>query len=457
MIRTKLFRYQRKGVYGLRLFDGRCLLADEMGLGKSIQALTYMHEQECFPTIIVCPASLKWNWEAEIAKHLGMSCDILEGRKPFRINRRSLSRPKIVVINYDILSFWVEWLISLEPQLLVFDEGHYCGNPRSKRTRAVRKLAREIPRVIGLTGTPLINRPAELWPVLNIIRPDLYEYFRPFADLYCAPLLTPWGWQYRGATNLGKLHAELRDRLMIRRLKKQVLKDLPGNRQIIVPVGVSDPERYQTAESDFLNWLAREKGQATARRARHAEELSRWSHLKQLAAELKLPLVLEWIDNFLASSESKLVVFGIHHKMLWPIHARYKKLSVLVDGTVSGRERQRRVDRIQHDRTCRLLVGNVRAAGTGHNMTTPDTVLFAEIPFTPADISQAIARVSRIGQKSNTTSYFLVARDTIEEKLLRLIRRKQQISDSAIDGRGGKRPWNIYDALLEDMTHDSSR
>lgn len=448
---TTLYRYQRKGVYAMRRFRGRVLVADEMGLGKSLQALSFMARWKSYPTIIVCPASLKWNWEREIATHLNLSCEILEGRKPPRVNRSRVQTPNIVIINYDILKNWVPWLLSLKPKLVIFDEAHYCGNVRTQRTKAMRALTKGVEQIIGLTGTPLINRPAELWPILNLIRGDLYPHFRPFADAYCAPKLTPWGWQFKGATNLLQLHAELREHLMVRRMKAKVLKDLPKNRQIIVPLHLKDRKQYDLAQTDFLHWVARQKGISTAKRVRGAEAMAKWTYLTQLAAELKLDQVYEWIDNFLQSSDEKLVVFGIHHAILKPLHHRYLHTSVLINGSVPGKERQRRVDQIQTNPKVRLLFGNIDAAGVGLNITIPNTVLFVEIPFTPADISQAIARVNRIGQTQDTTSYFLVAQDTIEEKLLRLVRRKQQITESAIDGLDKGSMEDIYGALLKEL------
>jgi len=448
-VKTKPFRYQSKGAYLLKRRKGRCLLADEMGLGKSIQSLMYGIRAGLFPIIIVCPASLKWNWENEVSTHFGLHSVILEGRKPPRINRR-LTSPDIIIINYDILINWVPWLLSLNPCLLIFDEAHYCSNPSAKRTRAVKKLAKSIKHVIGLTGTPLINRPSELWPVLQIIRPDIYKKFRPFADKYCAPRLTKWGWEYKGARNLPMLHQELRDNLMVRRLKSQVLKELPKNRQIILPVDLSRMKEYKKAEHDFIEWVGREKGLAKARKAKKAEELSKTSYLKQLAAELKMTAIVEWIQNFLDSSDSKLIVFGVHHNVLEPLFNKFRRQSVLINGKTPTKKRRRYVKMIQTDPKTRIIFGNMRAAGVGLNLTKPDTTLFTEIPWTPVDINQCIARSVRIGQEKETTAYFMVARNTIEERLWSIVQRKQSTFDAAIDGKDVKLTKSIYDDLIKE-------
>lgn len=422
-----------------------------MGLGKSIQALAYALESGSFPIVIVCPASLKWNWEREVNTHLGMQAEVLEGQKPRRVNRRAVVTPQIVIINYDILQYWVKWLLSLDPKLLIIDEAHYCANTARKRTRAVRKIAKQVEHCIALTGTPLINRPAELWSTLNIIDPKRFAHFRPFGDQYCAPQLTPWGWRYNGATNLGRLHRLLRRRLMVRRRTKDVLKDLPKNRQVTVPMELPDFKRYHDAEHDFLLWIAREKGAAAAKRAGKAEELSKWAHLKALAAELKLSLVMEWIDNFLQSSDDKLVVFGFHKAILQPIFHAHRRHAVLIDGSVTGRKRQQAVDLIQNNKQYRLCVGNFRAAGVGLNITKPKAALFVEIPWTPGEVSQCIARICRIGQTQETTTYFAIAKDTIEEKLCRIVWKKQGIFDAAIDGKAKHIKSNVFDHLLEEM------
>lgn len=453
----RLRRYQRKGVFMLKRFGGRALLADDMGLGKTIQALQFMVDWHTYPTVVVCPASLKWNWEREVSRHFGLSAEILEGQKPPRINRRALKQPDIVIVNYDILRFWLNWLQALKPCLLIFDEAHYCGNLRAKRTKAVKKLAASCEYVLGLTGTPLVNRPAELWSILHIVRPDVYQFFRPFADLYCAPQLTPWGWQFKGATKLSHLHRSLRSSLMVRRTKTDVLHDLPANQQYVLLVDVSDPDRYKSAELDFLFWLAKERGIGTAKRAAAAEELVKWSYLKQLAAELKLKFVMEWIENFLASTDGKLVVFGIHHAVLRPIYDRFRQQAVIIDGSVTGRQRQQRVDSIQKDPRCRVCVGHIKAAGEGLNLTMPEAVLFAEIPWTSTAIDQAISRIHRIGQLQTTTTYFAVARNTIEGRLLDIIRRKARISKVAIDGQRHKLVTSVYDELRQQMCMGADR
>ncbi len=175
---TKLYPYQKRGVLRIERFGGRVLLSDAMGLGKTIQALTWLKRfrkrRKTLPAIVVCPASLKWNWEIETLKHIGVQADILEGVNP---PKRFRPQSKLIILNYDILKAWLPVLKSWDPQTVVLDECHYAQNRSTQRSKAARNLCESVPYVLALSGTPLTNRPAELWSVLNLIRPNCTRIF----------------------------------------------------------------------------------------------------------------------------------------------------------------------------------------------------------------------------------------------------------------------------------------
>jgi SNF2 family DNA or RNA helicase len=171
-----------------------------------------------------------------------------------------------------------------------------------------------------------------------------------------------------------------------------------------------------------------------------------------LAAELKLPSVFTWIDNFLAESDEKLVVFGVHHKILIPLYQRYKKISVLINGQVTGKDRQRAIDKFQHDKRCRFLFGNYRAAGVGADHTAASTGISVELPWTPAEAIQGEDRLSRIGQRLPVNFFYLVAKGTIEERHCELLQKKQsEILDPVLDGKKNKRDFSIYEQLEKEL------
>ncbi len=446
---TKPFNYQKEGVRAIEGFDGRALLADDMGLGKTLQVLWWMRRNKPSPVVIVCPASLKWNWQNEANKHMNLNTHVIEGR--CRGKRNPLRHCRTIIINYDILESWLDHLIEIEPEAIVLDETHYVKNPRAARSKACRELCRNAPQVIAVSGTPLTNKPAELWHTLKLVRPDMFPKFVPFARRYCRYRLTRWGWQYSGAQRLDELHEKLRDQVMIRRRKADVLKDLPPKTLTVTPVQITKPREYQQALQSFKTWLRQNHNKNI--KSQRAERLVKHGYLLRLAAELKLPTVFNWIDSFLNESDEKLIVFGVHHNILKPLHARYHQ-SVIINSTVTGRKRQLAVDRFQNNRKTRILFGNIQAAGVGLNMTAASNVVFVELPWTPAEVNQAIDRAHRIGQKAHVQATFLVAKGTVEEKLCNLLQSKQVILSATLDGHKGATDLDILRQLEREIINE---
>lgn len=452
---TKPFRHQREDAAALERWGGRGLLAQPPGSGKSLTSLLYAKRSPgARPVVVVCPAGLKWNWQREAARHFGWQAEVLEGTRPGP--RSELYRPQVVVVNYEILGPWLPYLKALSPQVLVLDECHYLANRSSQRTRNVKKLAAGVPHVLGLSGTPLTNRPAELWPVLNLLRPDLFPSFGEFAQRYCDPRLRQWGWDFRGATNLEELHRLLTDRragLMIRRTKEELLPDLPAKTRTAVPLDLPGPalKEYRRAAEDFVRWLAKRSGAAKARRAARAEAVTKVGYLKRLAAEGKLPGVLRWCDDWLEEDGGKLIVFAVHKVIVSGLRKHFGAACVVVDGSASDRERRTAVDQFQGNKRTRVFVGNIRAAGVGLTLTAASTVAFAELGWTPGEHLQAEDRAHRIGQKDNVAAYYLVARSTVEEKLCKLLQGKKGVLDATLDGEDATDGLDLFDQLVAEL------
>lgn len=450
---TVPFPFQREDVDSIDTFNGRCLLASEMGCGKSFISLLYAIENRSLrPIIVVCPASIKWQWSREASIHVNMRSEILEGTRPEeqRIRRDC----PLWIINYDILGPWLPFLRDLKPQLVIVDECHRISSNKTLRTKNIRKLVKDVPHVLALSGTPLTNRPAELWPTLNILRPDLYPSFWNFAFSFCSPHKAPWGWMFNGAANLGVLHSQLTKTMMIRRRKEDVLSQLPSKTRTVTPVEINNRKEYTHALTDFLNWL-RLKGGRTEE-AKKAEQLVKLGYLKRLAAELKLDSVMDWLDDFLSESDDKIIVFGVHRKIIETIHKKYKVQSVLVHGETPGRKRQQAIDQFTNHKSTRMFIGNIQAAGVGWNGTAASTVVFTEIEWSPGLHSQAEDRIHRIGQKNSSNIHYLVARNTIEESLCRLIQQKQTVISQTLDGINGN-GMDIFDQLMKEIKRETRR
>lgn len=451
--KTKLFKYQLEGALQIRHFKGRALLADEMGLGKTLQALYWSFKtKKARPIVIVCPATLKLNWELEASKHLRMMSEVLYGQTPLK--RIPITHHPIFIINYEILQYWITFFEKLKPVAVIFDEAHFLKNRTTKRFKASRKLTKikTVKHVIGISGTPMTNRPAELWSILHLIRPDLFKGFFSYGMKYCKPQKKPWGWEFKGATNLDELHQILTDELMIRRKKADVMSELPDKTRHIIPVALPNHKEYTEASEDFITWLGK-KDFSKVKKAQKAEVLTRLGYLRRLAAELKMEHSFNWIDSFLEESDGKLVVFLSHKAIMKALLERYRKESVFVDGSVTGIDRQRAIKKFQNTKSCRIFFGNIKAAGTGITLTASSNLLFVEYPWHPADLTQAEDRIHRIGQKNAATIHYLVAKNTIEESLIRLLQEKQKIFDTAIDGVPKKlgTDLNIYDQLIKEI------
>lgn len=446
---TKPFDYQERGVQRIRECKGRTLLADDPGLGKSLQALLYAYRFNKFPVIIICPACVKYHWEAEALKHCGMRAQVLETTK---VPRKGFLRPeKITICNYDIAHAWRFYLRSIKAALVIVDEGQFIKSPGARRTKAVKFIAAGSKRVLILTGTPILNRPAELFTQVNLLWPLQFPHRQAYLFRYCGPKRRPWAWEFKGATHTEELHQKLKACGMIRRRKSKVMKDLPPKIVSVIPLQIAGKQAYEKAEDAFRQWLRENIPRMRKDRDVRAQYLTRYGYMKRYAASIKMKSVCEWVDNFLANTDEKLILFAIHRKVIRELRDRYSRVSVVVDGSITGKRRQVAFKQFTKSKQTRLLIGNIQAAGTGWNGTAASTVAFAELAWTPGEHIQAGDRPHRIGQKSTVMIYYLVARGTIEEKLCALLQEKQQTVGNVIDGKGKGEALNIMDKLTKSL------
>ncbi len=436
-LKRELFPFQKQGVAFIEEKGGRALVADSMGLGKTIQALAWLAlHPEKKPVIVLCPASLKLNWKQEIEKTLpdNPKVQVLQGKTPCKISA------EIIIINYDILNPWVETLRSINPQVLIFDEAHLIRNNSAIRTKATKKLAKKIPHVIALTGTPIVNRPIEGFNIVQIINKTIFPSFWEYAHKYCGAKHNGFGWDFTGATNKEELHKKLTESIMIRRKKEDVLKDLPNKVYSYVPMELDNEKEYQKAEREFIRYLLEHKGLEAARKAKQAEHLVKIEALKQLAVKGKMKQAVEWIQNFIegGNGDGKLVVFATHKETINQLMEEFKEVAVKVDGSVNTENRNRAVEKFQNDPTVKLFVGNIQAAGVGLTLTAASSVAFLELPWMPGELVQAEDRCHRIGQKNTVNIYYLLADNTIEYKIAEMLDNKRGVLDAVLDGKETK-------------------
>ncbi|MDX6680521.1 MAG: SWI/SNF-related matrix-associated actin-dependent regulator of chromatin subfamily A-like protein 1 [Solirubrobacteraceae bacterium] len=403
----------------------RTFIADEQGLGKTVEALAALEADGAYPAIVVCPASLKLNWERETAKWLPhREVVVVDGRSA--VPRTG----EITILNYEIVAAHRESLARLKPRALVIDESHYVKNPQAKRTKAVRRLADAVAPDglrLALSGTPVLNHAEELVSQLRVIgRLEDFGSGAQFAR------------RFRGELSEERLHWHLRRRCFVRRLKSEVLPQLPAKRQVVVPVALSNEREYRLAEEDVIAWLRSQPLDLRVLNARiaatlRAERLAQLGTLQRLAARGKLAAALSWIGDFLESGE-RLVVFARHIEVQEAVLARFPDAAHLL-GRDSTPARDATVAAFQSADGPQLLIGATRVAAQGITLTRASNVAFLELEWTPAMHDQAEDRCHRIGQRDAVTAWYLLAADTIDETMAALIQRKRGIVAAVTDGR----------------------
>lgn len=439
------YPYQLEGVRMISKFNGRVLLADEMGLGKTRTSLLWaLPFVERLPTIVVCPALVKYHWEHE-ANILGCySTVVLEGR-----NVSHLQKAHLYIVNYDILKNWLDSLKEKKPKTLIIDECQYCAN-NTQRTKVTRNLSRSVENVLALSGTPLSNRPIELFNALNMINPKVFSNRWSFAHKYCGPRLTPWGWKFEGATNLPELRSLLKTTVMVRRRKSEVLKDLPKLSRKIITLALSNPSEYEKADQDFIGWLTRQNP-SKVKGALRATALVKINYMKQLAARYKLKGIIEWVNQWLKETNEKLAIFATHRKMIEALERRCEAKSIVIDGSVSSTKRHSLIQQFQTDAGTRLMIGNIQAAGIGITLTAASTGIVAELPWRPGDLLQLEKRLDRLGQTKPVTFLYMIAYGTVEEKICGLLQRKQRTLSTVLDG-GEEDNFSMFDELIKGLS-----
>jgi SWI/SNF-related matrix-associated actin-dependent regulator 1 of chromatin subfamily A len=427
-LKGTLYPFQSEGVAFIESHHGRALIADEMGLGKTIQAIAWMQlHRDLTPAIIIVPASLKLNWQKEIMNWMpDPSIEILSGTKPWK------PTGDIIILNYDILPKWLPELQALNPAIIIADECHYIKSNSAIRTKAFKVLAKPVPYLLGLSGTPIMNRPIEIYNICKLIDRTFPEYWY-YVKQYCAAYYTGFGWDMNGASNTQELHRRLTGSIMIRRLKKDVLTDLPDKQYSFVPMALTNDYEYSRAEEDYIKFVRSQKGIEAAKKASNAESFTKTEGLKQLAVHGKLKEAIAWVSNFL-ETEKKLVVITTHHFTVEALLKEFGDRAVAIDGTMTGAKKQEAEVKFKTHDKIQLLIMNAKIA-IGLNFQIAFNIAFIELPWTPGDVDQCIARLDRIGQLRGVNVYYLLAKGTIEEKIAKMLDSKRSTIDSVIDGK----------------------
>jgi SNF2 family DNA or RNA helicase len=437
--------FQRAGVLYV-LQQRRTFLADEQGLGKTVQALAALEADAAYPAVVVCPASLKLTWEREAAKWVPhRRTAVLAGRSARGWDRANADQADIVILNYDIVGGHVARLGERGLAAAVFDESHYCKEPRAKRTKACLSLARRVTPgglKLALTGTPILNRPKELVSQLKLIG--------RLEDFGSGAAMTR---RFRGSDALERMHWHLRAHCYVRRVKADVLPQLPPKRQVTIPVALANETEYRLAERNVVDWLRTQpldlrELQAKVAAAMRNERLVQLNKLRQLAGRGKLGAALGWIEDFLESGEP-LVVFADHIELQQALLERFPDAAHVL-GADDTSARDANVVAFQREDGPQLIVCSLRAAGQGLTLTRASNVAFLELDWTPARLAQAEDRCHRIGQASAVTAWYLLAPDTIDTTMSELLEQKRGVIGAVTDGHQVESE-SLVEAVVRDL------
>ena len=435
------------------------LIADQMGLGKTIQALGVINATpDAKKILVICPASLRLNWKQEAEKWLvnGYSIKVVDSKKANQPD----TDDDIVIINYDVLRKHAEFLRSRTWDLMIVDEAHYLKNPKAQRTKAVLGDKKDdlspiqASRKLFLTGTPIVNRPIEIQAVLGAIDPDAYGNFFQFAKRYAGAYRSKWGWDFSGATNLDELQDGLRSRCMVRRLKADVLTELPAKRRSVIEIPANGKSKLVNAEQKAA---AQHEGRLAELKA--AVELAKTSddpavyesavaslrseqqvifaeisELRKATAIAKAPLVSAHVSEIVEETGNKVVLFAHHHEVIDLLCEDLAECGIVkLDGRDSMESRNAAVESFQSDDSVKVFVGGIHAAGVGLTLTASAHVVFAELDWVPGVMSQCEDRCHRIGQAGQVLIQHLVMEGSIDANMAKAIVEKQAVIDAALD------------------------
>ena len=424
---------------------GNHVNGSSVGVGKTLSSIFYAEILDLFPCMVVCPASVKSGWLREWKEtNPNRQVSIISTTSPAEDFDAD-----VLVINYDILGKRTEknGKTSIEVRLdgmkkkkfslVVADEIHFLKNRKSIRSKTFKKLAGKSSAIIGLTGTLIMNRPAELLNILALIGRlkeiapnDPYHHY--FFERYCNMKETFFGMDLTGASNIKELNDLLTKCCYFHVSKRDALKELPPVTENMIECEITNKKAYKSAEEDLLEFIFKHfKDEERVEKAARAEFLVKMNLLKQLSLEGKVKAIKKWIEEWLeANEDDKLLVFGSHSTILKDIQKFFKN-SLLVIGETTGKKREKTLSDFSSDPSKRLLFANIGCLGTGVDglQKVCSNMAILELPPRPSDLVQVIGRLERSGQQNPVTIQYLLSSSTIDKDLWEMLKNKKSVTD----------------------------
>uniref|UniRef100_A0A8C3RPR0 Zinc finger RANBP2-type containing 3 n=1 Tax=Chelydra serpentina TaxID=8475 RepID=A0A8C3RPR0_CHESE len=461
-LKERLLPFQNKGILFALQRSGRCMIADEMGLGKTVQAISisYYYKKE-WPLLIVVPSSLKYPWIDEMEKWIPELCpdDINIIQNKTDIGRISTS--KVTVLGYGLLATdaqtLVDTLYKQNFKVVVVDESHYMKSRNATRSKILLPIVQNAARAILLTGTPALGRPEELFMQIEALFPRRFGTWSEYAKKYCNAHVRFFGkrtlWDCRGASNLDELH-QLLSNIMIRRLKNEVLTQLPPKIRQRIPFDLpkAAAKELNTSFEEWEKLIRAPNSDVTE--SHFVQVMGLITRMYKQTAIAKAGAVKDYIKMMLENDKLKFLVFAHHLSMLQACteaaienKARY----IRIDGSVPSVERIHLVHQFQKDPDTRVAILSIQAAGQGLTFTAATHIVFAELYWDPGHMKQAEDRAHRIGQCSSVNIHYLIAKGTLDPLMWAMLNRKAKVTGSTLNGKkeklqaeeGDKEKWDF--------------
>lgn len=443
-----LYPFQIDGCKFAEQSNFSCLIADEMGLGKTVQALALIKKHpQLLPCAIITKTSLKHQWFAEVVRWTGLVPQIIEGKdEPSDLFR-------VFIISVDHLRS-LDWLENWTVKTVIIDECQSIKNISSKRTHNVRKLCSRADYKIGLSGTPIKNKINEYFPILNILRPEIFYSPANFEREYVG---TYWDGRKQKAGKLKdpKGFSERTKDFIIRRERDNVLPDLPKiNRQFHYSdlAGAAEKE-YKRLVKDFIEF---EEGKELTGKKEIGETLAYLTRMRHCTGKAKVDVTVDYVKDFLSDTEKKLTIF-VHHKDVGEkiriaLESICKEndcgVPLSLTSDLDSEERHRIVTQFKDDKDSRVLIASTLASGEGLNLQFCSDCIMVERQWNPANEEQAEGRFSRIGSIAESISaVYMTAIGTIDEFFMKLVENKRRLIKEAMSGQ--KSNWDESEILSE--------
>jgi len=460
-IKAKLYNYQVKDV--IRMASRKAFInANDMGLGKTLESLCVAELLGVFPVLIVCPVSLKQNWKKEIEKFTNRTAYVLESKKAGKdIVELFQEEYDYGIVNYEFLRKHA-YRFTDRFGVVFFDEAHRLKNPKAKLVMSIREHI-NAPVKYFISGTPIMNRPAELWVILNMIDSEKYSDYWMFVKYFCEKRFFNKKVFYDGGRNLKLLHNIL-SYYMVRNTKDNVLDELPPKQYITQYVSMEKEQEkiYDDTKEEFRRWYEIQKWEngevsmeTTFLKMLRLKQASILPQLFKEGTEYVKSAKIERLDEIvgeLVQRGEKLIIFSQFKKVVEMLADRYDKHgAVWFHGGTKMEDRQEAVDSFQNDKSIKLFISTQATAGVGITLTACSYIVHLDKVWNPAITEQANDRIHRIGQKSVATIISLVTNGTIDEYIENKLNEKEDIFHAIMKGEKNekdvKQLYNTKDML----------